>query len=101
MKYREMQKLLKYKGLNAKGSTEELEARLAEANDEPMKLEPVEAKPEKKTGYTNGFKFVGGGYGDPEWVSLYGYMFGLNGKVVEVNDDAAAKLRNRGYFKEV
>ena len=49
----------------------------------------------------SGFVFIGGGYGDAKSVSLYGYTFDLNGKAVEVNDDVAAKLRNRGYFKEV
>jgi len=97
MKYREMQKLLKYKGLNAKGSTEELEARLAEAGDEPMKLEPVAVKKGKESG----FVFIGNGDSDPAWIGLYGYMFGLNGRVVKVDDMTAKKLRTNNHFKEV
>jgi hypothetical protein len=100
MKYREMQKLLKYKGLNAKGSIEELEARLAEANKEPMKLEPVDVK-KKQTG-SNSFVFTGYGAMRPAVINKWGYRFDLDGDAVVVDDaEIASRLRLHPHFKEV
>lgn len=52
--------------------------------------------------YTNGFVFTGDKVGgcDPAWISMHGYLFELNGRVIEVNDVVAAKLRKHSHFTE-
>ena len=57
----------------------------------------------ENTTYLNGFVFTGDKVGgsDPAWISMHGYLFGLNGRVVEVNDAVAAKLRTHSHFTEV
>lgn len=56
----------------------------------------------EKADYVNGFVFTGDKVGgcDPAWIEMHGYLFGLNGRVVEVNDTVAAKLRNHSHFTE-
>ena len=56
----------------------------------------------EKAEYVNGFVFTGDKVGgcDPAWIEMHGYLFGLNGRVVEVNDTVAAKLRNHSHFTE-
>ena len=50
--------------------------------------------------YVNGFVFTGNGSYDPAWISKRGYLFELNGRVVEVTDEVAAKLRTHSHFTE-
>lgn len=46
------------------------------------------------------FVFVGNGDNDPDEIVMYGFVFKLNGKAVEVADkQVAAKLKNNSHFK--
>jgi len=106
MNYREMQKLLKDNGLNAKGSKQELEARLEEDRAKPAEFErvgevkPVEEKPVKKK--ENMFVYIGHGMTKPPTILKWGYKFVLNGNPVNVdNPDVAMRLRLHVHFKEV
>ena len=56
------------------------------------KVEPI---------YINGFQYIGNGISDPSYIGMYGYLFTLHGRVIEVNDKTAVKLRNHNHFKEV
>ena len=58
------------------------------------KVEIIEEYP------TNSFVFVGNGNSDPAWISMGGYLFGLNGRAVEVNEAFAKKLRGNAHFQE-
>jgi hypothetical protein len=51
--------------------------------------------------YINGFQYVGNGDSDPAYIGLYGYLFTLNGRVIEVDDKTARKLKTNNHFKEV
>ena len=50
---------------------------------------------------SNEFVFIGNGKDDPAWISMGGYMFGLNGRAVPVAEPLATKLRGNGHFREV
>jgi hypothetical protein len=51
---------------------------------------------------SNEFVFIGNGKDDPAWISMFGYMFGLNGRAIEVkNEWLAIKLRGNSHFREV
>jgi len=70
--------------------------KVAVAKAEPMPL-VMEPKP-----LSNEFVFIGNGKDDPAWISMFGYMFGLNGRAIEVkNPRLIAKLRGNSHFREV
>jgi hypothetical protein len=48
----------------------------------------------------NSFVFVGNGDSDPAWISMGGYLFGLNGRAIEVDEKFARKLRGNNHFVE-
>jgi len=87
MKYRELQKALKAKGLKSHGTRADLEARLGDSFYE----EPTQ----------KGFVYIGQGDSNPSYIGLYGYMFYLNGEAVEVEEPFASNLRTNNHFKEV
>ena len=89
MKYRELQKALKAKGLKSHGTVAELKARWAES-------EGISTVPTKK-----GFVYIGQGDSNPAYIGLYGYTFYLNGDAVEVEEPFASNLRTNSHFKEV
>jgi len=96
MKYRELQKALKAKGLKSHGTVAELEARWADSLDDNP--EPV-----KTAGITSqkGFVYIGQGDENPSYIGLYGYMFYLNGDAVAVEEPFASNLRTNSHFKEI
>jgi hypothetical protein len=94
MKYRELQKELKARGLKSHGTKAALEARLEDALEVTI------------TVYTDFREFVFTGDPnapgeDPAWCSDYGYMFQLNGRAITVAPDVAVKLANHSHFTEV
>jgi hypothetical protein len=96
MNYRELQAAVKAKGLNAKGSKKELEARLFGTKVKPVKADPNGIK-------TRSFVFTGDPNApgqDPAWIEMHGYMFGLNGRKITVIPEIAAKLANHSHFTE-
>lgn len=102
MKYRELQKELKARGLKSHGTKAALEARLLGDSDpeiKPVKEEGISISftvPTKK-----GFVYIGQGDSNPSYIGLYGYMFDLNGDPVEVAEPFASNLRTNSHFKEV
>jgi hypothetical protein len=92
MKYRELQKALKAKGLKSHGTVADLKARLKESEGITVSFKV----PTKK-----GFVYIGQGDSNPEYIGLYGYMFELNGDAVEVEEPFASNLRTNNHFKEV
>lgn len=95
MNYRELQQACKDKGINAKGSKAELIERLEKATTVTVEV-PLGDNPRK-------FVFTGDPWNpgtDPAWVSAHGYMFKLNGRPIEVDDDAAKRLYNNSHFTE-
>jgi hypothetical protein len=111
MNYRELQAALKAKGLSAYGKKAELEARLAEANEEPV-MADVQKAPERTsenmknkvmyvyTGDPGIGKEEGWKACDPTWCQMHGYMFKLNGSPVPVAPEVAAKLATHSHFTE-
>jgi hypothetical protein len=95
MKYRALQKELKARGLNAKGSKAELEARLYADSDPEIKPVNTDFREFVFTGDPNAPGT------DPAWCSDYGYMFQLNGRAITVAPEIAAKLANHSHFTEV
>ena len=97
MKYRELQKELKARGLKSHGTKSALEARLAGGDPQPEGGISISfTVPTKK-----GFVYIGQGKENPDYIGLYGYMFDLNGDAVEVDEAVASKLRTNNHFKEV
>ena len=106
MNYRALQAELKARGLNAKGSKKELEARLYADSDPEIK--PVAAKPKKAvigrqfiyTGDPGIGKDDGWSADDPNFCQMHGLLFKLNGAGVPVSDEIAAKLATHSHFTE-
>ena len=96
MNYRALQANLKSKGLNAKGSKAELEARWSEYIDLDSEPEPKKAVIGRK------FIFTGDPVGgcDPDFCQMHGLLFKLNGAGVPVSDEIAAKLATHSHFTE-
>jgi len=93
MNYRELQKALKAKGLNAKGSKAELEARWDEA---------VTITVEVNSDYRD-FVYTGDPNApgeDPLYASTFGYLWKLNGKAITVKPEHAVKLALHSHFTE-
>lgn len=66
------------------------------------KVIAAKAEPMEEKFPSNSFVFIGNGKNDPAWISMFGYMFGLNGRAIEVKDPwLVKKLRGNGHFKEV
>lgn len=65
-------------------------------------MKKVAKKRAAKKEVAKGFVFTGDRIGgcDPEWIEVHGYLFGLNGRAVEVSDEVAAKLRTHSHFTE-
>ena len=61
---------------------------------------PIVEKPEEFP--SNCFVFTGDPVAgcDPAWISSNGYMFGLNGRAVEVTEEVAKRLRTHSHFTE-
>ncbi len=87
MTYRQLQILCKKKGLPANGTKDVLWARLREAGIKKLRS----------------FVFTGDPNTDhnPGWIYILGHRFKLNGKPVEVTDEAAGRLNTHTHFKEV
>ena len=107
MNYRALQAELKARGLNAKGSKKELEARYAEWKEGLDGAELIEAvteaiPPVKKSPIGRKFIFTGDPVGrcDPEFCQMHGLLFKLNGAGVHVSDEIAAKLATHSHFTE-
>jgi hypothetical protein len=95
MKYRELQKELKARGLKSHGKKADLEARLY-ADSDPEITIVVD------TGFKE-FVFTGDPSApgeDPAYISMYGYLFTLNGRAVTVTPEHAAKLATSSHFTE-
>ena len=101
MKYRELQKELKARGLSAYGKKAELQNRLDMADS----IDSVAVKGARS------FIFIGDpnnknpdgsprDTNDPGWFYMHGYQFHLNGKAVMVTDDIAVKLATHSHFTE-
>ena len=97
MNYRELQMELKSRGLSAKGKKVDLEARLAVAiaNGNEDVAEPT------SDDYKD-FIFTGDKVGgcDPDYCTVFGYLFKLNGRAVTVKPEIAAKLATHSHFTE-
>ena len=81
-----------------------LEAEKAKVIEEVVVMADPDEAPlnEVKGSIVNEFIFIGNGKDDPEIFSVYGYVFKLNGKPVEIVDDFAInKLSVNGHFKRV
>ena len=93
MKYRELQKALKAKGLNAKGSKAELEARWDEAATVTIVVNPEY----RDFVYTGDPNAPGE---DPAYCPAFDYIFELNGDAVTVMPEHAEKLALNSHFTE-
>jgi hypothetical protein len=112
MKYRQLQKELKRLGLKSHGTKDALEARLADYMKEKTGIDAVnpsliEDSPAEKYFETNKdyreFVFTGDPNApgqDPAYISMYGYLFTLNGRAVTVAPEHAAKLATSSHFTE-
>jgi hypothetical protein len=100
MKYRELQKELKARGLKSHGTRADLEARWADYID-------LDSESDFTVTIDTGFRefvFTGDPNApgeDPAWCSDYGYMFQLNGRAITVAPEVAVKLANHSHFTEV
>jgi hypothetical protein len=93
MNYRELQKALKAKGLNAKGSKAELEARW----DDAVTITVEVNSDYREFVYTGDPNAPGT---DPEYSSMYGYLWKLNGRAITVKPEHAIRLATNTHFTE-
>ena len=92
MKYRELQKELKARGLSAYGKKAELQSRLDMADS----IDSIAVNGSRS------FVFTGDPNDDhnPGWLYVHGYQFHLQGEAVRVSDEAAVKLATHSHFTE-
>lgn len=101
MKYRELQKELKARGLSAYGKKADLQSRL----DMAGKIESIAVKGSRSFVFTGdpNTKNTDGSprdTNDPGWLYMHGHQFHINGKAVKVSDEIAIKLATHSHFTE-